>query len=108
MSDLVARARAALDSAAADSVMGRGHSRLAELVPELVDEIEQLQQWHSNQADKLERVLALAEKWRYKGEFGWGAWQEGHGPDETGWALDGAASEIRAALGVSGLQREPL
>ena len=46
----------------------------------------------------LARVRALAEDWRYKGEFGWGAWQEGHGPDQEGWVLDHAAGEIRTAL----------
>ena len=46
----------------------------------------------------LARVMALAEQWRYKGEFGWGAWQEGHGPDETGLALDHAAALIRNAI----------
>lgn len=46
----------------------------------------------------LARVMALAESWRYKGEFGWGAWQEGHGPDETGQALDYAANLIRQAI----------
>ena len=46
----------------------------------------------------LGRVRALAEDWRYKGEFGWGAWQEGHGPDQEGWVLDHAAGEIRTAL----------
>jgi hypothetical protein len=46
----------------------------------------------------IERVEALAEKWRYKGEFGWGAWQEGHGPDPEGYLLDSVAGEIRAAL----------
>jgi hypothetical protein len=50
------------------------------------------------QQDKLEKVEALAEKWRYKGEFGWGAWQEGHGPDPEGYVLDSVAGEIRAAL----------
>lgn len=43
-------------------------------------------------------VAALAEEWRYKGEFGWGAWQEGEGPDPEGWALDHAAGKIRDAL----------
>lgn len=47
----------------------------------------------------IDRVKALAESWRYKGEFGWGAWQEGHGPDQEGWVLDHAAGELRAALG---------
>jgi hypothetical protein len=50
------------------------------------------------QAAQLSRVEMLAEGWRYKGEFGWGAWQEGEGPDEDGLALDHAAAEIRAAL----------
>jgi hypothetical protein len=50
------------------------------------------------QAEQIAKVRALAEGWRYKGEFGWGAWQEGHGPDHEGWVLDQAASEIRAAL----------
>jgi hypothetical protein len=53
------------------------------------------------QKAKLERVEALAEKWRYKGEFGWGAWQEGHGPDPEGYVLDSVAGEIRAALTVT-------
>ena len=46
----------------------------------------------------LEAVEALAEQWRYKGEFGWGAWQEGHGPDPEGHVLDSAASDIRKAI----------
>ena len=45
-----------------------------------------------------ERVRALADGWRYKGEFGWGAWQEGYGPDEHGELLDYAACEIIRAL----------
>ena len=46
----------------------------------------------------LDAVTELAEKWRYKGEFGWGAWQEGEGPDETGQALDNASMELTAAV----------
>ncbi|GAP53844.1 hypothetical protein AHiyo6_04090 [Arthrobacter sp. Hiyo6] len=46
----------------------------------------------------IEAALALAEEWRYKGEFGWGAWQEGHGPDPEGYALDGASADLRAAI----------
>lgn len=53
------------------------------------------------QAAKLAAVAALAEAWRYKGEFGWGAWQEGHGPDPEGYVLDACAGEIRAALEAS-------
>jgi hypothetical protein len=51
------------------------------------------------QAAALEAALALAEEWRYKGEFGWGAWQEGHGPDPEGYALDGASADLRTAIG---------
>ena len=47
----------------------------------------------------LSRVKALEESWRYKGEFGWGAWQEGEGPDLEGYVLDQAAADIRAAIG---------
>ena len=46
----------------------------------------------------VQAVMALAEEWRYKGEFGWGAWQEGHGPDPEGAALDHASSAIRSAV----------
>ncbi len=49
----------------------------------------------------IEAVEALAEEWRYKGEFGWGAWQEGQGPDPEGAALDHASSAIRAALAAA-------
>lgn len=48
--------------------------------------------------DVIGRARALAEKWRYKGEFGTGPWQEGHGPDEEGYILDRCAAELRAAL----------
>lgn len=48
--------------------------------------------------ETLDRVRALAEDWRYKGEFGWGSWQEGHGPDQEGTALDIASSQLRAIL----------
>ena len=57
-------------------------------VPALLAEVQRLQ-------DAVERVRALAEGWRYKGEFGWGAW---HGPDESGLALDDAATKILRAL----------
>ena len=49
-------------------------------------------------AEALERVRALAEDWRYKGEYGWGPWQAGEGPDPEGAALDWAASKIRRAI----------
>lgn len=47
---------------------------------------------------RLDAVRALAEEWRYKGEFGWGAWQEGEGPDIEGQILDGASSVLRRTL----------
>ena len=46
----------------------------------------------------LSRVEALAERWRYKGEFGWGPWQEGYGPDQEGLVLDAAATDLLSAL----------
>ena len=47
---------------------------------------------------KLAAVRGLAESWRYKGEFGWGPWQEGNGPDFEGQVLDYAACAILRAL----------
>lgn len=49
-------------------------------------------------AARLAAVETLADEWRYKGEFGWGAWQEGHGPDFEGHVLDQCAADLRAAL----------
>ena len=46
----------------------------------------------------VEAVLTLAEAWRYKGEYGYGPWQLGEGPDESGQALDDASSQLRAAV----------
>jgi hypothetical protein len=46
----------------------------------------------------IDAALALAEEWRYTGEHGWGAWQEGHGPDPEGYILDGASADLRAAI----------
>ena len=65
-----------------------------------------------NRADKAEaerdalaaqvaRIKALADEWRYKGEFGWGPWQSGEGPDPEGYVLDHCASALRAALAGS-------
>lgn len=48
--------------------------------------------------NRMAAIWALAETWRYKGEFGWGAWQEGEGPDPEGYVLDRAAAALRAAL----------
>jgi hypothetical protein len=47
---------------------------------------------------KLAEVRALAEGWRYKGEFGWGPWQEGYGPDQDGMILDGVSAELLQIL----------
>lgn len=44
--------------------------------------------------DALRGVLELAEEWKYKGEFGWGAWQEGYGPGPEGHILDSVAHEL--------------
>ena len=64
-------------------------------------EAEGLNEWQAR-AKKAEatiaRVRELAEKWRYKGEFGWGPWQEGEGPDPEGHILDCASSDLRDAL----------
>lgn len=46
----------------------------------------------------IERVRALAEEWRYKGEHGHGPWQAGSGPSPDGEALDWASSLILRAL----------
>lgn len=49
---------------------------------------------NEDQRQKLAEVRALAEKWRYKGEHGWGPWQEGYGPGPEDQVLDGAAGEL--------------
>lgn len=52
-------------------------------------------------AAQVARVEKLAEEWRYKGEFGWGAWQLGEGPDPEGYVMDHCASALRAVLAGS-------
>lgn len=52
-------------------------------------------------AAQVARVESLAEEWRYKGQFGWGAWQLGEGPDPEGYVMDHCASALRAALADS-------
>ena len=52
-------------------------------------------------AAQVTRVESLAEDWRYKGPFGWGAWQIGEGPDPEGYVMDHCASALRAALAGS-------
>lgn len=69
-----------------------------ELVPELVAEVERLETDRNGLNAQLGRVLELAQSWRYKGEFGWGPWQEGHGPDVEGTVLDNAATAIFKAV----------
>ena len=49
-------------------------------------------------AAQVARVESLAEDWRYKGQFGWGPWQLGEGPDPEGYVMDHCASAIRAVL----------
>jgi hypothetical protein len=46
----------------------------------------------------LRAVLALADEWRYKGEYGWGPWQAGEGPEIEGAVLDDASHRLRAAV----------
>lgn len=52
--------------------------------------------------ETLARVERLAEDWRYKGEYGWGPWQSGEGPDEEGYVMDHCATALRAALATTG------
>ena len=49
-------------------------------------------------AAQVARVEALVEEWRYKGQFGWGAWQLGEGPDPEGYVMDHCAFALRDAL----------
>lgn len=46
----------------------------------------------------LRAVEEVCDQWAYKGEFGWGAWQEGKGPSPEGAALDDASAAVRAAI----------
>ena len=54
----------------------------------------------------VEAVLGLADGWRYKGEHGWGPWQEGYGPDPEGYVLDQASADLRAAVAAAGYPTE--
>ena len=62
------------------------------------DRVFELRRERDRLKNALKAIEKLAEEWRYKGEFGWGAWQEGHGPDPEGYALDMASVEIRKAI----------
>ena len=52
-------------------------------------------------AAQVARVEALAEDWRYKGQFGWGPWQIGEGPDPEGYVMDHCAFALRDTLAGS-------
>ena len=71
--------------------------RAQETAVRLDDAAEDLRKAH----EALAAVDVLAESWRYKGEFGWGAWQEGHGPDMEGTILDNASTALRAAVAAA-------
>lgn len=51
-----------------------------------------------NANEALEQVRALAEEWRYKGEFGWDDGSHAYGPDQAGQVLDDASAKLRAIL----------
>ena len=65
-------------------------------------EVERLTAERDALAAQVARVEKLAEDWRYKGQFGWGPWQIGEGPDPEGYVMDHCASALRAALSGSG------
>lgn len=77
-----------------DAIRARVDGARAAVVPALIIPTEEL----ARLLAAVDAIEALAEKWRYKGEFGWGAWQEGHGPDQEGYVLDQVAGELRTAL----------
>lgn len=52
-------------------------------------------------AAQVARVEKLAEDWRYKGQFGWGPWQLGEGPDPEGYVMNHCASALSDALAGS-------
>ena len=61
-------------------------------------EVERLTAERDALAAQVARVESLAEDWRYKGQFGWGPWQIGEGPDPEGYVMDHCASALRDAL----------
>lgn len=73
-------------------------SAAREDVPWLLTLVESLTAERDALAAQVTRVESLAEDWRYKGQFGWGAWQIGEGPDPEGYVMDHCASALRAAL----------
>lgn len=66
------------------------------------DEVLATKQLAERQGQALNQIRDLCEAWRYKGEFGWGPWQSGEGPDAEGFYLDLAAGKIRAILDEAG------
>ena len=76
-------------------------SAAREDVPWLLTLVESLTAERDALAAKVARVESLAEEWRYKGQFGWGPWQVGEGPDPEGYVMDHCASALRAALAGS-------
>ena len=77
------------------------HHDIPELAAEKVAEVERLTAERDALAAQVARVEALAEDWRYKGQFGWGPWQIGEGPDPEGYVMDHCASALRAVLAGS-------
>ena len=99
--DVQQRDMAALLKACGLSDHARPHSPHAVLHREVLPAIADLRAVEAERdalRATVERVEALVDAWRYKGEFGWGAWQEGHGPDFEGAVYDDAAARLRAAL----------
>ena len=84
-------------STSIEQAMARMASSAAD-VPWLVAEVERLTAERDALAAQVARVESLAEDWRYKGQFGWGPWQIGEGPDPEGYVMDHCASALRDAL----------
>ena len=78
---------------ATDAIVGA-----REDVPWLVSEVERLTAERDALAARVAQVESLAEEWRYKGQFGWGPWQIGEGPDPEGYVMDHCASALSDAL----------
>lgn len=66
--------------------------------PAALAEVERLTAERDALAAQVARAESLAEDWRYKGQFGWGPWQLGEGPDPEGYVMDHCASALRDAL----------
>ena len=64
-------------------------------------EVERLTAERDALAAQVARAESLAEEWRYKGQFGWGPWQIGEGPDPEGYVMDHCAFALRDTLAGS-------